>query len=134
MKKLIFILFILLNVSSKAQNLTPSDWIKINSYQSPVPTKFRLYPTINNWTFLRLNTTNGLVDMIVYNYNTEEYQGIVKLNDVPLVENGILDRFKLQATSNQWVFILLDQVDGKVYKVQWGDGAENRFIKPILNY
>jgi hypothetical protein len=132
MKKIIIIVLLGINISTKAQNLTPNDLLKINNYQSPIPTKYRLYPTNNGWVFLRLNTTNGLIDMVVYNFKEEVNQEIIKLNNEPLVENGMLDRYKLQATSNGWIFILFDQVEGKVYKVQWGDGADNRSVKPIL--
>ncbi len=131
MKKIIIIVLILLNMSAKAQNLTPNDLLKISNYQSPNPTKFRLYPTNNIWTFLRLNTSNGIIDMIVYDIE-RNYQGIVNVNSKSLVENGSLDRYKLLATNNVWIFILLDQIDGKVYKVKWGEGAENRYLEEIL--
>jgi hypothetical protein len=41
------------------------------------------------------------------------------------------DRFTLYSTQNMYTFILLDQVDGKTWQVQWSTEAKNRFIIPI---
>ncbi|MFO8068455.1 MAG: hypothetical protein R6U02_00425 [Alkalibacterium sp.] len=55
------------------------------------------------------------------------------LNFVPLVpkekeENG---RFMLYSTQNIYTFILLDQIDGKMWQVQWSIESEERLIIPI---
>jgi hypothetical protein len=41
------------------------------------------------------------------------------------------DRFTLYSTKNMYTFILLDQIDGKTWQVQWSTDAKNRFVIPI---
>jgi hypothetical protein len=52
---------------------------------------------------------------------------------VPLVgvDKESNDRFTLYATKNIYNFILLDQLDGKVWQVQWSTEIKNRMIVPI---
>ena len=40
-------------------------------------------------------------------------------------------RFELYPTSNNWTFILLDQIDGDVYHVQWNQKRDSRMIIEI---
>lgn len=66
----------------------------------------------------------------------EDYRGEIELNDKVLVsgddaENG---RFTLYPTKNMYNFILLDQVNGKMWQVQWSIDEENRIIIPIDGY
>lgn len=64
-------------------------------------------------------------------YNIGEGQrGEVILNDQTLFsgENG---RFTLLPTKNLFNFILLDQLSGKTWQVQWSFEEENRCIMPI---
>ena len=55
------------------------------------------------------------------------------LNPVSLVfkEKEINGRFNLYATENMYNFLLLDQIDGDVYQVQWSMDAKNRAVFPI---
>lgn len=62
------------------------------------------------------------------------------INSENLAKNkkAIIGRFTLYPTNNMWNFIfnmwnfiLLDQVDGDTYQVQWSFEAKNRFITPI---
>lgn len=55
------------------------------------------------------------------------------LNLEPLVseEKEVNDRFTLYPTQNIYTFILLDQLDGKTWQVQWSIDPENRVIIPI---
>ena len=46
-------------------------------------------------------------------------------------DEEINGRFTLYPTQNMYNFILLDQVNGKTYKVQWHNEEEKRFIRPI---
>lgn len=40
-------------------------------------------------------------------------------------------RFFLYPTTNTYNFILLDQIDGRVWQVQWNTEAKNRLVVPI---
>ena len=57
----------------------------------------------------------------------------VYLNLVPLVskDKEVNGRFTLYSTQNVYTFILLDQLDGKMWQVQWSMEAKYRFIVPI---
>ncbi len=60
-----------------------------------------------------------------------QYQTI--LSDIPRVtkdeeKNG---RFFLYPTTNVYNLILLDQIDGRVWQVQWSTEAKNRMVDPI---
>jgi hypothetical protein len=55
------------------------------------------------------------------------------LNLEPIVskENEVNDRFTLYPTQNIYTFILLDQLEGKTWQVQWSSEPENRGLIPI---
>ena len=50
------------------------------------------------------------------------------LINTSIAENG---RFTLYPTKNMYNFILLDQVNGKTWQIQWSIDEENRMIIPI---
>ena len=109
----------------------------------PEPTQdtnavFRLFRTKNIFTLIKLDTRTGSLSTIEWGKSAR---------DVPLVGNQILlvkledgkkigennysfpsGRFTLIPTENIWTFILLDQVDGRTWYVQWGEPS---FIQPI---
>ena len=62
--------------------------------------------------------------------------GSVIINDENLAENkkSIVGRFTLYATDNMWTFILLDQIDGDTWQVQWSLEEDKRFIIPISSF
>lgn len=93
---------------------------------------YRLFPTQNMFTFIKLNTRNGKMWQVQYDIKGDNRFEIY-LNFVPLVfkENEMNGRFTLYSTQNVYTFILLDQIDGKMWQVQWSTEAENRVIIPI---
>jgi len=108
--------------------------------QSKTPTKqeirenvrYKLFPTENIWTFLKLDTRNGKIWQVQYSIN-DNYRGEVKLNDKALISTDIEEngRFTLYPTKNMYNFILLDQTDGKMWQVQWSIEEDNRVIIPV---
>ena len=59
-----------------------------------------------------------------------KYRFETTLSDTPLVseeeeKNG---RFFLYPTTNSYNFILLDQIDGKTWQVQWSIEKEDRMV------
>ena len=63
----------------------------------------------------------------------DNYRGEVELNEKALVvgdaaENG---RFTLYPTKNMYNFVLLDQIDGKMWQVQWSMEEDGRIIIPM---
>jgi len=97
---------------------------------------YKLFPTSNMWTFLKLDTRNGRIWQVQFSVKGSEYRYEIPLSSFFLVsadkeENG---RFTLYPTSNVFNFILLDQIDGRMWQVQWGTEADSRWIIPINPY
>ncbi len=92
---------------------------------------YKLFPTTNMWIFLKLDTAQGLVKMVQYSMEAKNRLE-APINYLPLASgaDAIPGRFNLYATQNMWTFILLDEVDGRTWQVQWStDGSEG--IVPI---
>lgn len=131
MKYIGLVLFVCLSFTTKAQTINDNELVRVSNYQSPVPAKFRLYPTSNRFTFLRLNTSTGFIDIVQYSTSDTKNTVIYKLSQFPLVLDGPVDRFTLYPTQNIWTFLLLDQTEGRTYQVQWSQEAEKRLVIQI---
>ncbi len=89
-----------------------------------------LYPTNNIWTFIKLNTRNGKMTQVQFDIEGNN-RFETNLNSESLVysisdeENG---RFALYPTQNTFNFILLDQIDGRTWQVQWSHKRDNRLV------
>ena len=46
-------------------------------------------------------------------------------------DKEVNDRFTLYSTQNMYTFILLDQLDGKTWQVQWSMDPKKRGVIPI---
>ena len=86
---------------------------------------FRLFQTNNRWTFLKLDTRNGIINHVQYSVEGDAFQ--YPLNDTPLAEgeDAKPGRFFLYPTENTFNYILLDQIDGRVWQVQWNQDEES---------
>lgn len=131
MKILLILPLLLVTIFCSAQSINSNELVRVSNYQSPVPSKFRLYPTSNIFIFLRLNTSTGFIDLVQYSTKESEGSVIVKLSQFPLVLDGPVDRFTLYPTTNIWTFLLLDQFEGTPYQVQWSTDPEKRFVSRI---
>lgn len=91
---------------------------------------YRLFPTQNYWTFLKLNTRNGKMWQVHFSVQGDESTGELVLNAQPLVsvEREVNGRFTLYPTENMYTFLLLDQIAGTVTQVQWSMDDKNRGI------
>ncbi len=95
--------------------------------------RYILYPTTNMWTFIKLDSRTGLMWLVQYSVSDKQDRFTYDLNPKELIEekrsaNG---RFCLTPTQNLYNFILLDQVDGRTWQVQWSFDKEQRFVVPI---
>lgn len=104
------------------------------SVKNMISNTYKLYPTENIYTFLRLNTSNGKIDQVQWNLDKDK-EFITILNDVDLTygisignHNG---RFELYPTQNMYQFLLLDKTFGSLWHVQWGLDSKKRWIVPI---
>ncbi len=91
---------------------------------------YKLFPTQNLWTFIKLDTRSGKMWQVQYDVK-DNNRGETVLNGTPLAEKGKAGRFTLCPTQNFWTFILLDTTDGRTWQVQWSQDEANRGIAPI---
>lgn len=114
--------------SARAQEGVIND----SAQKSLLKVNYRLFPTQNNWTFIKLNTRNGQMWQVQFDVEGdnrfETYLSILPLVDK---EKEVDDRFTLYPTQNIWTFILIDQHDGRTWQVQWSMEPEYRGIFPI---
>ena len=127
---LIVILFALTTMQSFAQ----ADIKQIEDLiaQNKNHITYRLFPTQNMWTFIKLNTRNGQMWQVQYGMKIENLL-VTDLNSVALVskDKEVNDKFTLYPTQNIYTFILIDQIDGKTWQVQWSIDTLNRAVIPI---
>ena len=130
MKILISVIIVLTALPSFAQ--TESSQTSNTTQQSIIAVSYRLFPTQNIWTFIRLNTRNGRMKQVQFGME-DDRRLIANLNSEALVtsDKEVNDRFTLYPTQNIYTFILLDQFDGRAWQVQWSIDPENRGITPI---
>lgn len=96
-------------------------------------TRYKLYPTFNMWTFLKLDTKLGAITQVQYSLK-EENEFETPLGSINLEGESKAGRFELYPTSNNWTFIMLDNETGVSYHVQWSQDASKRGIMPIPQY
>jgi hypothetical protein len=123
MRKLLFASIIILTTIS-ALGQAPIQNISTDS-----AVVYRLFLTSNTYNFIKLNTRNG--QMWQVQWGTEDkYRFETTLSDISRVnkdeeKNG---RFFLYPTTNIYNFILLDQIDGRAWQVQWALKEEDRMV------
>jgi hypothetical protein len=131
MKRIILaILFALIAMQSFAQaDKKQSDGI-LTQYTNVIT--YRLFPTQNTFTFIKLNTRNGQMWQVQFDIK-ENRRFVTNLSSEILVtaDKEVNDRFTLYPTQNIYTFILLDQLDGRTWQVQWSIDPKNRGIIPI---
>lgn len=89
-----------------------------------VQERYKLYPTQNMWTFLKLNTTTGQIRHVQYGMEQQErFEYVLNETDLATLNDKkhVRGRYKLYPTQNRWTFILLDTLDGDAFQVQWGE-------------
>lgn len=112
---------------------TPQEDVKDQTVQTYDIERFKLFPTQNMWTFIKLDTQTGQMWQVQYSVKGDEDRFEYDLNPNPLITKGkkVNGRFELYPTQNIYNFILLDKIDGKVWQVQWSFDEENRAVVPI---
>lgn len=94
---------------------------------------YKLFPTENYWTFIKLDTRNGKMWQVHFTISDDGYEGELILNSRSLIwdDKEINGRFTLYPTKNMYNFILLDQLNGTTYQVQWNNDENKRFVSII---
>lgn len=97
--------------------------------------RYKLYPTQNIWTFLKLDTETGKIWQVQYSIKGNDTRFEVPLNSgniaKTLNKKQKIGRYALYETRNMYNFILLDQIDGDTYQVQWSGDENNRMLMRI---
>ena len=93
---------------------------------------YQLFPTENTWALIKLNTRNGKIWQVHFSISNN-FEGELSINTYSLVlpDEEINGRFTLYPTQNMYNFILLDQIDGTTWKVQWNNERDKRFMRRI---
>jgi hypothetical protein len=125
-------IFALTSSISKAQTQLTKPNTDIKAQEGNSGT-YKLFPTQNYWTFIKLNTRNGKMWQVHFTIDEDGENGELILNPLPLVNNEkeLNGRFTLYPTENIYNFILLDQIDGNVYQAQWSMEEKYRGVIPI---
>lgn len=92
---------------------------------------YRLFSTQNTWTFIKLNTRNGQLWQVQWDTESNQLETPISLSKRIAIEGEKNGRFFLYPTTNIYNFILLDQIDGRVWQVQWSTEVEERLVVPI---
>ena len=90
--------------------------------------RFKLYPTENIYTFLKLDTATGKIDQLQWSLESDN-EGSVPINSDDLSLDSGCGTFELYPTKNMYQFILLDKVTGRQWHIQWGMEASKRWIR-----
>lgn len=106
--------------------------IPIQNISTDSEVTYRIFSTRNMYTFIKLDTRNGKMWQVQWSTKGSDYRFETTLSDISRVDkeeekNG---RFFLYPTTNIYNFILLDQIDGRAWQVQWGKEGE-RAVLPI---
>lgn len=98
--------------------------------QEPI---YKLYPTTNTYNFLELNTVTGQIWLVQWSTNSSErFKYILDIEErIYSWDEKIAGRFELYPTKNIYTFILLDNIKGHCWQVQWGFEKYERFVTPI---
>ena len=97
--------------------------------------RYRLFPTQNMWTFLKLDTMTGQIWQVQFSTKGADYRFETTLSSDDITDALKLEkksgRFTLYPTENMYNFVMLDKINGHTYQVQWSGESENRFVVPI---
>ncbi|WP_159021473.1 hypothetical protein [Formosa sp. L2A11] len=123
--KFITLIFVLFTTISFSQSTSE---VPVQNISTDSNVAYRLFSTRNMYTFIKLDTRNGRMWQVQWNTKGSDYRFETTLSDIPLVneEKEINGRFFLYPTTNMYNFILLDQIDGRAWQVQWSTKEKNR--------
>jgi hypothetical protein len=133
MKNILTILILTtINLPAWSQYNQTADKQKADEETTSIAVAYRLYPTQNMWTFIKLNTRTGQMWQVQYDVQgSNRFEVYLSLESLATIDNEANDRFTLYPTQNIYNFILVDQFDGRLWQVQWSLEAEKRAILPI---
>ena len=130
MKRLFYIIAVLLLCSQ--YGIAQTIDFPATEYTQDPKANFRLYKTKNKYNFIKLDTRTGQMELVQWSLDGDRMS--YRLSNEILTssyEEQIPGRFTLYATTNMYQFVLLDQIDGRTWHVQWGIDKGYRWVKRI---
>ena len=119
-------LFILFAAAIMTVGVIAQEQIQFNAVNHEINTslRYKLYPTFNMWTYLKLDTQTGRVTMLQFSTKSRTEEGEIYIG-TPMeiyagdeTKNG---RYELYPTTNMWTFLMIDQINGNTYHIQWSN-------------
>ena len=111
--------------SAPSQRDSLTDYLDTFREQLTAP-RYQLFPTHNDWTFLKLDTMTGKIWIVQFALNsTYRFERVLDKNS--RVREGALNicgRFTLYQTKKDYIFVLLDTIDGRCWQVEWAMSEE----------
>lgn len=90
---------------------------------------YKLYPTQNMYTFLELNTVTGQIWIVQWSTSGNRMKYTLSEEEqIYAWDTPIAGRFELYPTENMYNFVMLDNIKGYCYQVQWNFDADKRFV------
>ena len=130
MKKILLVLALVVSaVSVMAQSVD----FPATEYTQDPKANYRLYKTKNTYNFIKLDTRTGQMEMVQWSTKSGGTFTYPLSNEkrVYAVEDEIPGRFTLYATTNYYNFVLLDQIDGRTWQVQWSTDPDEMMVVRI---
>lgn len=120
-------LFISFSAFAQTTSETPIQNISTDSNVA-----YRLFATKNKYNFIKLDTRNGQMWQVQWNVE-DNYRNEIVLSSISLIskEDEKTGRFFLYPTTNIYNFILVDQINGRTWQVQWSLEEKNRMVLNI---
>lgn len=134
MRKIIILLFVFICCLTSCSNqpIATDKTEKVNSSAPVCNATYQLFSTQNMWTFIKLNTRDGRMWQVQYDVKgSERFEVNLNTTSFATKEEERDGRFTLYPTQNMWTFILLDQIDGRMWQVQWSMKEDSRFVIQI---
>lgn len=127
------LLLVMIGCTDNAPKSVPKDEVTEQFEQTNDIERFKLFPTQNMWTFIKLDTQTGQMWQVQYDIKGDEGRFEYDLNPDLLITTGkkVNGRFELYSTQNIYNFILIDRIDGKTWQVQWSFDETYRAVVPI---
>ncbi|CAD0002312.1 hypothetical protein [Flavobacterium salmonis] len=129
MKRIVFFIIIgLASITALAQNTTG---VPTQNISGDSNIAYRLFSTRNMYTFIKLDTRNGQMWQVQWDTGKNQFETPLSLKKFASSQEEKTGRFFLYPTQNIYNFILLDQLDGRVWQVQWSTEVKERIVVPI---
>ena len=118
--------FVILAAVCMAASMMAQSQIQFNAvnHESNSSIRYKLYPTFNMWTYLKLDTQTGRVTMLQFSTNGIEDEGEIYVGvpmEVYVGNEAVNGRYELYPTTNMWTFLMIDQKNGNTYHIQWSN-------------